>query len=90
MTAAPDRDELHALVDRLTPDQVHQLRAVADSIATGSMVAVPREDAWFWTKDWQAKEREADADREAGRYTEFERGEDFTAYLDDVIQQRGA
>lgn len=29
MTAAHDYDDLHRLVDRLTPDQAHALRAVA-------------------------------------------------------------
>ncbi|MFQ6393126.1 hypothetical protein ACLMAJ_06720 [Nocardia sp. KC 131] len=29
MTAAHDYDDLHSLVDRLTPDQAHALRAVA-------------------------------------------------------------
>ncbi|MFF0491212.1 hypothetical protein ACFYTQ_19495 [Nocardia sp. NPDC004068] len=29
MTAAYDYDDLHRLVDRLTPDQAHALRAVA-------------------------------------------------------------
>jgi AbrB family looped-hinge helix DNA binding protein len=30
-------------------------------------IMVPREDVWFWSPEWQSKEREADADFEAGR-----------------------
>ncbi len=30
------------------------------------VVAVPAEQAWFWTERWQAMEREADAAIEAG------------------------
>ncbi len=29
--------------------------------------AVDLEDAWFWSKEWQKHEREADADIKAGR-----------------------
>jgi antitoxin MazE len=31
------------------------------------VVAVPADQAWFWTDRWQAMEREADADIAAGR-----------------------
>ena len=33
------------------------------------VVAVPADQAWFWTDRWQAMEREADADVAAGRTT---------------------
>ncbi|MEX1171160.1 MAG: AbrB family transcriptional regulator [Chloroflexota bacterium] len=33
------------------------------------VVAVPADQAWFWQERWQAMEREADADIEAGRVT---------------------
>jgi len=33
------------------------------------VVAVPADQAWFWTERWQAMEREADADVAAGRTT---------------------
>jgi AbrB family looped-hinge helix DNA binding protein len=45
-------------------------------------VAVPAEQAWFWSKEWQTKEHEADSDSAAGRRTQFETGEDFLAHLD--------
>ncbi|MBU1182953.1 MAG: AbrB/MazE/SpoVT family DNA-binding domain-containing protein [Proteobacteria bacterium] len=35
-------------------------------------IKVPRDQAWFWTKEWQAKEREADADIAAGKFRDFE------------------
>lgn len=38
---------------------------------------VPIEQAWFWTREWQAKEREADDDLAAGRYFEFSDVEDL-------------
>lgn len=30
-------------------------------------IAVPADQAWFWTPEWQAKEREVDEDVAAGR-----------------------
>ena len=37
--------------------------------------------AWFWTPEWQAGEREADADLAAGRVETFGSGEEFVAAL---------
>ncbi len=38
------------------------------------------DQAWFWTPEWQAKEREADEDRAAGRVSRFtSEGELLTA-----------
>lgn len=36
------------------------------------VVAIPADQAWFWTDRWQAMEREADADIAAGRTTVVE------------------
>ncbi len=30
-------------------------------------MAIPKNQAWFWTKEWQAMEKEADEDIAAGR-----------------------
>jgi len=35
-------------------------------------IKVPRDQAWFWTKEWQEKEREADADITEGNVRDFE------------------
>lgn len=40
------------------------------------------DQAWFWTKEWQAGEREADEDIRLGRYTEYATIEEFIASLD--------
>lgn len=37
---------------------------------------------WFWTPEWIAGEREADADIAAGRGKTFYSGEEFLAYLE--------
>jgi AbrB family looped-hinge helix DNA binding protein len=35
-------------------------------------VKVPRDQAWFWTKEWQEMEREADDDLKNGKFKEFD------------------
>lgn len=35
-------------------------------------VKIPRDQAWFWTEEWQGKEKEADRDHEKGRFKEFD------------------
>jgi hypothetical protein len=39
------------------------------------------EQAWFWTAEWQAGEREADEDLWTGNYEDFENMDDFIASL---------
>jgi AbrB family looped-hinge helix DNA binding protein len=40
------------------------------------MIEIPRDQAWFWTKEWQAKERQADEDIAMGRVSgPFKTGE---------------
>jgi bifunctional DNA-binding transcriptional regulator/antitoxin component of YhaV-PrlF toxin-antitoxin module len=41
------------------------------------------DQAWFWTPEWQAKEREADEDRLAGRLAVHHSDEEFLAALRD-------
>lgn len=40
--------------------------------------------AWFWTAEWQAGERDADADRAAGRVSDFDADEN----LIDALRKR--
>jgi bifunctional DNA-binding transcriptional regulator/antitoxin component of YhaV-PrlF toxin-antitoxin module len=46
------------------------------------VVAVPADQAWFWTERWQAMEREADADAGAGRATVVDGLEGLISHLD--------
>ena len=39
--------------------------------------------AWYWTKEWQEGEREAQADIEAGRVKKYDSVKDFLASLDE-------
>ena len=46
-------------------------------------VVVPAEQAWLWTKHWQAMEREAGGDIEAGRVERAKTAEELFEILDD-------
>ncbi|KJE77552.1 AbrB/MazE/SpoVT family DNA-binding domain-containing protein [Ferrimicrobium acidiphilum] len=45
-------------------------------------IAVPSDQAWFWTERWQQMEREADEDIAAGRVVVSEGIDEFLAELD--------
>ena len=45
-------------------------------------VSIPTDQAWFFTPEWLAGEREADEDITAGRGTVHESAEDMFAHLD--------
>lgn len=56
-------------------------------VREGELVLVPqalidRDQAWYWTAEWQAAEREADEDLKAGRYRDFATVEDAIADLE--------
>lgn len=51
------------------------------------MVAVPADQAWFWTEEWQAGERQVDEDIDAGRNERFDSAADFAAALQDMIDE---
>jgi len=44
-------------------------------------MATAEDQAWFWTEEWQAGEREAEADLAAGRYQVFDKMESL---IDDL------
>lgn len=44
---------------------------------------IPQSQAYFWTKEWQEAEREADEDIKAGRVKEFKSGKDAAKYLEE-------
>lgn len=60
---------------------------LAVSVRDGLIVLEPKSvidaaQAWFWTSEWQAGERQASADIAAGRTRRFESDEDFIASLE--------
>lgn len=35
-------------------------------------IKIPRDEEWFWTKEWQEKEKEADEALKKGEYREYD------------------
>lgn len=52
------------------------------------LVAVPAEQAWFWTQRWQQMEREVDEHVDQGELTTFESSDDFLSSLEKVERDR--
>lgn len=46
--------------------------------------------AWFWSPEWQAGEREADLDRVAGRVETFDTGDQLLRALKSISKPRTA
>jgi len=72
--------ELHHLVDRLPDQAVDGAAILLEEITDGR---IDSEQAWFWTREWQQREREADKDLANGKVTRFESDEEFLAALDE-------
>jgi bifunctional DNA-binding transcriptional regulator/antitoxin component of YhaV-PrlF toxin-antitoxin module len=47
------------------------------------VVAIPADQAWFWTDRWQAMERDANGDIAAGRATVVDGVDELIALLDE-------
>lgn len=54
------------------PDGVLEVRAA---------LPVPADQAWFWTEQWQQREREVDEHVSAGRLTVHESADDFLSHV---------
>lgn len=56
-------------------------------IKDGKVILIPKKaidlkQAWFWTKEWQEAEKEAEADLKAGRVKKFKDVEELIKDLD--------
>ncbi len=69
-----------------------QMEPASTEAANGPMVKRQtrrlKSQAWFWTPEWQAKEREADEDIAAGRVRRFMSDEEFLASLEEEAHPR--
>jgi len=59
------------------------IEAWAAQTQQGAQEAMGADQAWFWTLEWQAGERRADADLASGRFTRFDSDEAFLEALDE-------
>ena len=66
---------------RLNKGDDLELRIHEDRIELVPLALIPRDQLWYWTPEWQAKEREADEDEAAGRFKSFKSAKKLTASL---------
>jgi len=59
-----------------------QVELRGDSVHMIPVKHIPRTQSWFWTKEWQSMEKEADRDIAEGRVKEFESVDDLVRELD--------
>ena len=58
-----------------------EIRVNDDHIELIPLAMIPRDQLWYWTPEWQAGERQADADLAAGRYKDFKSAKKAIAWL---------
>ena len=63
-------------------DPVDVVRREDGVIEIRPMMLVDKSQAWFWSPEWQRREREVDADYAAGRFRVHDSTDDFLAALD--------
>jgi antitoxin PrlF len=91
------RTTLRAKGQLTLPDEIRQAAHLEEGdlldaeITEDGILLRPRKvidstQAWFWTPTWQAGEREADSDRQAGRSQTFSSGEAFTEGLRSIAK----
>jgi antitoxin PrlF len=94
MSVAPVRATLRSRGQVTVPPEVRTALGVAEGdeivfeeTAPGvwslrGMKLIPADQAWFWTPEWQAGEREASEQIARGDYQTFDNMDDFFASLD--------
>lgn len=80
--------DLYRLVEALPEDVVQRIEeggpvtlVVTKERGQLEVREIDPDQAWFWTREWQQKEREADDDVVAGRFKRFQSSEEFLQYL---------
>ena len=73
--------ELHKLVNELPDTAVEGAAVLLRGIIRGLL---DPDQAWFWTPEWQAGEREADAQIAEGSGVVFHSTDEFIAHLESV------
>ncbi|HKF19076.1 MAG TPA: AbrB/MazE/SpoVT family DNA-binding domain-containing protein [Candidatus Dormibacteraeota bacterium] len=65
------------------PGDYFEVEATDEGILLRPKKVIDAAQAWFWTPEWQAGEREASADIAAGRLKVFDSDDAFLASLDE-------
>ncbi len=77
------RQDLHLDEGDLLAIQVRD-----DELVLRPQKLIDRDQAWYWTAEWQAAEREADEDLRLGHYDDFDTMDDMIADLHRQMEQQ--
>ena len=77
------------LAARLQEGDLLEAEITAEGILLKPQKLIDATQAWFWTPQWQEGEREADADKAAGRVARFGSGEELVEALVKRSKVRG-
>ena len=66
----------------LNDGDIFQVQIEDDKVILVPMKLVPAEQSWFWTKEWQEGEKEAEEDKAAGKVKSFDNVEDLLEDLE--------
>ena len=67
---------------KLEPGEVMQVETSDKGIIFIPVKLIPKDELWYWSKEWQKKEQAADKAIEEGRVKEFDQVEDLIKDLD--------
>jgi AbrB family looped-hinge helix DNA binding protein len=66
----------------LQPGDVLEIKTEGSAIILLPKKLIPAEQSWFWSKEWQEKEKEADEDIKAGKVSQsFENDDELIKHL---------
>lgn len=71
---------------RLEEGDLLEAELTAEGILLRPQKVIDATQAWFWTAEWQAGEREADADEAGGRAETFDSGAEFVEALRSIAK----
>lgn len=74
---------------RLEEGDLLDAELTSEGILLRPQKIVDTTQAWFWTPEWQSREREAEADLAAGRIETFSSGEELVRALKKRSKRKG-
>jgi AbrB family looped-hinge helix DNA binding protein len=57
------------------------IKIVGNKLLLSPKLLIDKDQAWFWTKEWQEKEKQVDEDIKAGRVHSFESADEAIRWL---------
>jgi antitoxin PrlF len=79
--------EVRAALSVEVGDEVEFVVEAPGVVAIRGLKMIPADQAWFWTPEWQAGEREVDEQLARGEYVTYNSSEEFLAALEALSKE---